>query len=134
MRILDARFHMLADVVFVLAFLFGPLVFGLGGGPAIISILIAIAFLVLAATAWVQVRTESPAVSVGHGLVELGIALLLAFLPLLDGYSPGSPARRFVWIMAVVVGVVWLLTAYGRRSLVLERKMRPISEQPSSSG
>ncbi len=44
--------------------------------------------------------------------MELGIAIFVALLPKLDGYSPGSPARRFYWAMAVALGIVWLLTDY----------------------
>ena len=38
--------------------------------------------------------------------------MFLAVLPRLDGYAPGSPARRFYWTMAIVIGLVWLLTDY----------------------
>ena len=113
MRILDARIHFVLDVAFALAFVLGPLVFGLGGSPAVVCFLIALAFVFLAATVWWRGRHETAGISILHGLVELGIAVLLAVLPRIDGYAPGSPARRFVWTMAIAVGVVWLLTAYG---------------------
>ena len=113
MRILDARIHFFADVLFVLAFALGPLALGLGGSPAIISFLMAIAFLVLAVTGWTRARGGRDVVPIPHGLVELVLALLLAFMPRLDGYSPGSPARHFYWTMTAALVVVWLLTAYG---------------------
>jgi hypothetical protein len=47
-----------------------------------------------------------------HGLVELAVAVFLAVLPRIGGYSPGSPARRFYATMAVAIAVVWLLTDY----------------------
>ena len=123
MRILDARTHFVLDVAFALAFVLGPLVFGLGGSPAVVCFLIALAFVFLAATVWWRARHETAGISVLHGLVELGIAVLLAILPRIDGYAPGSPARRFVWAMAIAVGVVWLLTAYGdARKTALSRE------------
>ena len=130
MRILDARVHVVMDVVFALAFAFAPLVLGLGGSPAAISFLAALAFVLLAATVWWSVRRRSAAVSIVHGLLELAIAIFLAALPLLDGYSPGSPARRFFWTMAVALGIVWLLTAYGhevRRPALRRTPGEPVS-------
>jgi len=113
MRIINARVHALLDVAFALAFVLGPLVFGLGGSPAIVSLVIAVVFVVLAASEWRGRRREAATVSVPHGLIELAIVVLLAVLPRIDGYSPGSPARTFVWAMAIAVAVVWLLTGYG---------------------
>ncbi|HEY1433741.1 MAG TPA: hypothetical protein VGG65_00115 [Thermoanaerobaculia bacterium] len=131
MKILNARMHVVLDVALVVAFVLGPLVFGLGGSPALISFALALGFLLLAAVTWFRGRHEDASVSIPHGLIELAITIFLAFLPRLDGYSPGSPARRFFWIMAVAVGVVWLLTAYGRRSLDAQRK--PVTAVPSQS-
>src|SRR5262249_47972281 len=123
MRILDARIHFILDVAFALAFVLGPLVFGLGGSPAVVCFLIALTFVFLAATVWWRSRHETAGISILHGLVELGVGVLLAGPPGIDGRraalrrsegsAAGSPARRFVWTMAIAVGVVWLLTAYG---------------------
>ena len=124
MRILDARIHFILDVAFALAFAIGPLVYGLGGSPAVFSFLIALVFVVLAATLW-RGRTDAAVVNVVHGLVELAVALLAAVLPRIDGYSPGSPARHFFWTMAIIVGVVWLLTAWGKTRVPLERAPGP---------
>ena len=121
MRILDARIHTFLDVALAIAFVLGPLVFGLGGSPAVISFVLALAFVVLAAVTGIRARRGPTALSIPHGLVELAITIFLAFLPRLDGYSPGSPARKFFWIMAVAVGVVWLLSAYGRQTLDARR-------------
>lgn len=133
MRILDARIHTFLDVALALAFVLGPLVFGLGGSPAVISFVLALAFLVLAVITWLRARRAPTTVSIPHGLVELAIAIYLAFLPRLDGYSPGSPARTFFWIMAVAVGVVWLLSAYGRQTLDVERAKAPVVPTESAS-
>src|SRR5262249_59260979 len=85
MRILDARIHFILDVAFALAFVLGPLVYGLGGSPAVICFLIALAFVFLAATVWWRTRHETAGRSILHGLVELGIAILRAVLPWIDG-------------------------------------------------
>jgi hypothetical protein len=111
-KILDARIHLLFDVLFVLAFALGPLLLGLGGSPAIISFFAAAVFLVLAAIGWGRYRSAPGYVPVGHGLIELALVVLFAFLPRIDGYGPGSPARQFYWMMAAALMVVWLLTAY----------------------
>lgn len=121
MRILNARVHVVLDVAFALAFVLGPLVFGLGGSPAVVSFVIALVFVVLAASVWWRRRRETGTVPVPHGLIELAIAVLLAVLPRIDGYSPGSPARTFVWSMAIAVGIVWLLTAYGEARIAVGR-------------
>ena len=111
MRVFDARIHLLLDILFALAFALGPLLVGLGGSPALISFLVAFVFLVLAATGWGRSR-PSGSVPVAHGVVELLLAVLLAFLPRLDGYGPASPARQYYWTMAAALIVVWLLTSY----------------------
>jgi hypothetical protein len=127
MRILDARIHFILDVAFALAFALGPLVFGLGGSPAAVSFVIALVFVVLAASVWWSRRRKTGTVSILHGLTELAIAVLLAVLPRIDGYSPGSPARTFVWTMAIAVGLAWLLTAYGDTRATL----RTAAEEPA---
>ena len=121
MRILNARVHFVLDVAFALAFVLGPLVFGLGGNPAAVSFVIALVFVVLAATMWRSRRKETGTVPIPHGLFELAIGVLLGILPRIDGYSPGSPARAFVWSMAIAVGIVWLLTAYGESRVAIGR-------------
>ena len=127
MRILDARIHFILDVAFALAFALGPLVFGLGGSPAVVSFVIALVFVVLAATVWWSRTRKTGTVSILHGLTELAVAVLLAVLPRIDGYSPGSPARTFVWTMAIAVGLAWLLTAYGDTRATL----RSAAEEPA---
>lgn len=112
MRIFDARIHLLFDILFAIAFVLGPLLLGLGGSPAFISFFVAAVFLVLAMTGRGRFRTAPESVPVAHGLVELVLAVLLAFLPRLDGYGPGSPARQYYWTMAAALMVVWLLTSY----------------------
>ena len=94
MKIFDARTHLLLDILFAIAFALGPLLLGLGGSPALISFVLAVVFLVLAVTGWRRFRSAPASVPVVHGLVELILVVLLAFLPRIDGYGPGSRATR----------------------------------------
>jgi hypothetical protein len=110
MRFIGARLHGYLDIVFIALFLLGPLVFGLGGTPLVISILLAAVFLLLTLVTGYPMGTTKRITLVAHGLVELAVAVFVALLPKLDGYSPGSPARRFYWAMAVGLAIVWLLT------------------------
>jgi hypothetical protein len=47
--------------------------------------------------------------------VELIVGVFCVILPTIDGYGPGSPARRFYTIIGATILVVWALTAYTRR-------------------
>jgi hypothetical protein len=130
-KIFDARIHLLFDILFAIAFALGPLLLGLGGSPAIISFLVALVFLVLAVTGWNRTRSTPGSVPMPHGVVELVLVVLLAFLPRIDGYSPGSPARQYYWTMAAALMVVWLLTAY--RSTAAARADAPADPRPRTS-
>ena len=115
MRILSARIHGMLDFVVVVLFLLGPLVMGLGGSPAAISYTLAIVHLL------VTLMTRFPAGRwktipfVIHGIIELIVGVVLLILPSFEGYSPGSPARRFYLFMGGFILIVWALTAYQGR-------------------
>ena len=112
MRFIGARLHGYLDIVFIGLFLIGPLVFGLGGTPLVISILLAAFLLLLTLVTGYPMGVTKRITLFAHGLVELAVAVFVALLPKLDGYSPGSPARRFYWAMAIGLAIVWLLTDY----------------------
>ena len=112
MRFIGARLHGYLDIVFIALFLIGPLVFGLGGTPLVISVLLAAVFLLLTLVTGYPLGVTKRLTLFAHGLVELAVAVFVALLPKLDGYSAGSPARRFYWTMAVGLAIVWLLTDY----------------------
>ena len=112
MRLIGPRLHGYIDIVLVVCFALGPLLYGLGGPPAALSLFVAAVLLFLTLITRFPlgvVRTVPLAV---HGLVELAITIFIAALPRLGGYSPGSPARIFFWTMAVVLAIVWLLSDY----------------------
>ena len=47
-----------------------------------------------------------------HGIVELIVGISLLILPTMQGYAPGSPARRFYMIVGAMILIVWALTRY----------------------
>ena len=112
MRVIGPWIHGYIDIVTIVVFALAPFLVGLGGPPALISWGLALAHLILTlVTRFPMGRSPQIPFSV-HGLVELVVAVFLAVLPRIGGYAPGSPARRFYWTMAIVIGVVWLLTDY----------------------
>lgn len=112
MRILGPRIHGLLDIAFIAAFIVGPLLFGLGGPPLLISVLLGVGLLIVTLATRFPMGTLRTIPLAVHGLIELGITIFAALLPRLGGYSPGSPARSFFWTMAIALGIVWLLTDY----------------------
>jgi hypothetical protein len=112
MRVLGPRIHGYIDVAAILIFALAPFLYGLGGPPALISWGLALVFLILTLFTRFPMGVSKQIPFFAHGLVELAVAVFLAVLPRIGGYSPGSPARRFYWTMAIVIAVVWLLTDY----------------------
>jgi len=112
MRVLSPRLHGYLDIVFIVCFVVGPLAVGLGGTPALISFLLALALLILILTTRFPLAIVKKVPFVVHGLIELAMAIFVALLPRLGGYAPGSPARGFFWTMAIGLAIVWLLTDY----------------------
>lgn len=112
MRLLDARIHGVLDLVLVAVFLLGPLAFGLGGSPAAIAYTLAVVQLVLTLLTRYPMGVRKLIPFVAHGIVELVIGVFLVVLPTIDGYAPGSPARRFYTIVGAAVLVIWILTDY----------------------
>jgi peptidoglycan/LPS O-acetylase OafA/YrhL len=112
MRFITARIHGMIDFIVVIVFLLGPLLVGLGGSPAAISYTLAVVFLVLILMTRFPAGRWRTIPFFVHGIVELVIGIVLLILPSFEGYSPGSPARRFYLAMGAVILVVWALTAY----------------------
>ena len=113
MRILDARVHGVLDLIVVVAFLLGPLLFGLGGSPAAIAYTLAIVHLVMTLSTRFPMGRWKVIPFPVHGIVELIVGVVLLILPSYAGYAPGSPARKFYLGMGAVILIVWALTAYG---------------------
>lgn len=112
MRLLDARIHGVLDLVLVFVFLLGPLAFGLGGSPAAIAYALAAVHLVLTLLTRYPMGVRKVIPFLAHGIVELVVGVFLVVLPTIDGYGPGSPARRFYTIVGAAVLVIWVLTDY----------------------
>lgn len=113
MRILDARVHGVLDLIVVVAFLLGPLLFGLGGSPAAIAYTLAIVHLLMTLLTRFPMGRWRVIPFPVHGIVELIVGVALLILPSYAGYAPGSPARKFYLGMGAVILIVWALTAYG---------------------
>lgn len=112
MRLLDARVHGVLDIVIVILLVTGPLLFGLGGSPAAIAYTLAVVHLVLTLITRFPMGRWKIVPFVVHGIIELGVGVFLLLVPVLGGYGPGSPARRFYTVLGAIVLVVWALTAY----------------------
>lgn len=114
MRILNARIHGVLDLVVVGIFLLAPTLVGLGGRPAAIAYTLAAVHLVMTLATRFPMGIWKTIPFFVHGIVELVVGVALLILPSFDGYSPGSPARRFYLAMGAAILIVWALTAYGK--------------------
>ena len=112
MRILDARIHGVLDLVTVAVLLLGPLVFGLGGSPAAIAYSLAALHLLMTLLTRFPMGIWKTIPFFVHGIVELVVGIFLLILPTIQGYAPGSPARRFYMIVGAMILIVWALTRY----------------------
>jgi hypothetical protein len=112
MRFIDARIHGVLDIVIVLVFLLGPAVFGLGGSPAAIAYALAAIHLVMTLLTRYPMGIRKVIPFFVHGIVELIVGVVLVILPTIEGYAPGSPARRFYTLIGAAILVIWALTAY----------------------
>ena len=114
MRFISARVHGMIDIVAIAAFLLGPLLFRLGGSPALISYTIGVVHLVVTLLTRYPLGVKKIIPFPVHGILELIVGVFLLVLPALAGYGPGSPAKRFYMLVGGFLLVVWALTAYGR--------------------
>jgi len=115
MRFLDARIHGILDIGTVILLFLGPFLFGLGGSPAAISWTLAAAHLILTLCTRFPMGVWKIIPFLVHGIIELLVGVFLLLVPVIGGYGPGSPGRRFYTIMGALVLVVWALTAYRDR-------------------
>jgi hypothetical protein len=112
MRFIDARIHGVLDIVVVLVLLLAPTIFGLGGSPAAIAYALAVVHLVMTLLTRFPMGIRKVIPFFAHGVVELIVGVVLVVLPTIEGYGPGSPARRFYTLIGAAILVVWALTAY----------------------
>ena len=112
MRIIDARIHGVLDLVTVVVLLLGPLLFGLGGSPAAIAYSLAAIHLLMTLLTRYPMGIWKTIPFFVHGIVELIVGIFLLILPTIQGYAPGSPARKFYMIVGAMILIVWALTRY----------------------
>ena len=112
MRSLHRRVHGVRDCVTVAILLLGPLLFGLGGSPAAIAYSLAAIHLLMTLLTRYPLGIWKTIPFVVHGIVELIVGIFLLILPTIQGYAPGSPARRFYMVVGAMILIVWALTRY----------------------
>lgn len=118
MKILSPRAHGYVDYLVVAWFLGGPGVFEFGGLAATIAYVLAAVHLLL------TIATDFPMGLVKlvsfplHGLIEVGVVILLFALPWVAGFSGDEVAKNFYVAAGAGVLLVFLITDYtaGRRS------------------
>ena len=112
MKLLSPRAHGYVDYLVVAWFLAGPNVFQFGGLAATIAYVLAGVHLLL------TVATNFPLGLVKvvpfplHGLIEVGVAVLLFALPWVAGFSIDEVAKNFYVGAGAAVLVVFLITDY----------------------
>lgn len=110
MHIIDLKAHGYLDLVTVVVFAVAPAVLGLSGGAATLSYVLALVHLSMTLVTEglpVSIRGIVPAPL--HGLVEVGVGVVLA---LIGWLAFDGTAGAFYLVMAVVILAVFALTAY----------------------
>jgi peptidoglycan/LPS O-acetylase OafA/YrhL len=115
MGIFSARIHGILDVITVLVLALGPFIAGLGGSVALIAWTFAALHLILVLITRYPLGRFPIVPFWVHGVVEMVVGVFLLLVPVIGGYGPGSPGRRFYTIVGAFVLVVWALTAYRER-------------------
>jgi hypothetical protein len=112
MKILSPRAHGYVDYLVVAWFLAGPSVFGLAGLAATIAYALAVVHLLM------TIATNFPMGLLKlipfplHGLIEVGIAVLLFALPWMAGFYGDATAKDFYVGAGAGVLVVFLISDY----------------------
>lgn len=110
MNIIDLKLHGYLDLVTVAVFALAPAVLGLTGGAATLSYVLALVHLSMTLITDglpISIRGIVPAPL--HGMVEVAVGVVLA---LLGWLAFDGEAGAFYLVMAVVILVVFALTAY----------------------
>ena len=102
MRFINARIHGVLDFITV----------GIGGSPAAIAYSLAAIHLLMTLLTRFPMGIWKTIPFFIHGIVELIVGVFLLILPTIQGYAPGSPARRFYMIVGAMILIVWALTRY----------------------
>ena len=111
MNVISPRQHGYIDLVTVVVFALAPLILGLDGAAAILSYVLAVVHLAMTVvTAGLPVSLRGDIPLALHGLVEMGVGLVLALVGWL-GFD--GTAGNFYLVMAAVILAVFAVTAYG---------------------
>ena len=112
MRILSPRAHGYVDYLVVAWFLAGPNVFEFGGLAATIAYVLAGVHLLLTITTAFPLGLVKLVPFPLHGLIEVGVAILLFALPWVAGFSGDEIAKNFYVGAGAAVLVAFLITDY----------------------
>lgn len=112
MKVLNGMMHGLIDYASVLIFAVGPTVSGFAGPQATICYVLAFVHLLLTLATKFPLGVLKVVPFPTHGAIELIVAILLAVLPWIAGFSAGVNSRNFFLFMGLIIFVVWVLTDY----------------------
>ena len=112
MRILSPRAHGYVDYLVVVWFLAGPNVFEFSGTAATIAYVLAGVHLLLTIATNFPMGLLKLVPFPMHGLIEVGVAVLLFALPWVAGFSGDAVAKNFYVGAGAGVLVVFLITDY----------------------
>lgn len=113
MRLIGLWSHIIIDVVFIIALVFGPAYAGFSGrGADLAWILGGVMFLVVALTLIKAIRMAI------HGFVEIIVVLLILIAPWFWDFARGVHSRNFFMFVGVVMLAIWFMTDFrGLRSV-----------------
>lgn len=112
MKILSPRAHGYVDYLVVAWFLVGPNIFELAGLAATIAYALAGVHLLLTIATNFPMGLLKLVPFPMHGLIEVGVAVLLFALPWVAGFSGDEVAKNFYIGAGAGVLVVFLITDY----------------------
>jgi hypothetical protein len=122
MKILGLRAHGYLDYVAVAGFLAAPSLISFAGLPAMIAYALACVHLLLTLTTAFPLGVLRLVPFTAHGAIELVVAIALALLPWLLGFSGDPAPRNFYAGAGAVLFLVWLTTDYRAEALPPPRR------------
>lgn len=110
MNIISPRQHGYIDLITVVVFALAPIVIGLNGAAATLSYVLAVVHLAMTVvTAGLPVALRGDIPLALHGLVEMGVGVVIA---LVGWLAFEGTERNFYLVMAAVILAVFAVTAY----------------------
>jgi predicted Kef-type K+ transport protein len=128
LRLIGAWSHIVIDIVFIIALVFGPAYAGFSGRQASIAwVLAGVMFLIVAFTLIKAIRFAI------HGLVEIIVVLLILIAPWFWNFASGVHSRNFYLFVGVVMLAIWFMTDF-RGLRKSKNSPLPDEREPRSGG